>query len=109
MEPVEALRIAVRLLQTGGLVIGAIQKPTYDQETVQLEPGDVLVAYTDGVTEAFSADGEEFGEERLRAVVAGSNGLAPAELAETIVRAVREWSRNTPQHDDITLVVARVA
>jgi sigma-B regulation protein RsbU (phosphoserine phosphatase) len=106
--PVASARTAVRLLQTGGLVIGAIQKPTYEQETVQLEAGDVLVAYTDGVTEAFSADGEEFGEERLRAVVAASNGQAPAELAETIVREVRDWSRNTPQHDDITLVVARV-
>jgi sigma-B regulation protein RsbU (phosphoserine phosphatase) len=98
----------VRLLRTGGLVIGAFKGSTYEQETVQLQPGDVLVAYTDGVTEAFSAADEEFGEDRLRQVVMASAHMAPAELAEAVVGAVRDWSRSAPQHDDITLVVARV-
>jgi sigma-B regulation protein RsbU (phosphoserine phosphatase) len=103
-----AERSTVRFLKTGGLVIGAMPSPSYEQEAVQLQPGDILVAYTDGVTEAFSADGEEFGEDRLTEVVAASVELAPEDLAEAIVRAARDWSRDTPQHDDITLVVARV-
>jgi sigma-B regulation protein RsbU (phosphoserine phosphatase) len=103
-----AERSTVRFLKTGGLVIGAMPSPSYEQEAVQLQPGDILVAYTDGVTEAFSVDGEEFGEDRLTEVVAASVHLSPGELAEAIVRAARDWSRDTPQHDDITLVVARV-
>jgi sigma-B regulation protein RsbU (phosphoserine phosphatase) len=98
----------VQRLCTGGLVIGALAAVRYEQDVVQLAPGDLLVAYTDGVTEAFDAAGEEFGEERLRAVVESAAGRPAAEVAQVIVEAVRAFSIDTPQHDDITLVVARV-
>ena len=98
----------VQLLKTGGLVIGAVSGSRYETETLQLLTGDVLVAYTDGVTEAFNAADEEFGEDRLRDVVLASAHLAPAELAERVVAAVKGWVKDAPQHDDITLVVARV-
>jgi sigma-B regulation protein RsbU (phosphoserine phosphatase) len=95
-------------LCTGGLVIGAVHGATYEQECVDLVSGDVLVAYTDGVTEAFNIDGEEFGEERLRGAVLGSAHLPAAAVADCVVRSVRAWAREAPQHDDITLVVAKV-
>jgi sigma-B regulation protein RsbU (phosphoserine phosphatase) len=99
---------SVRSLSTGGMVLGALSDASYDQESVDLEPGDVLVAYTDGVTESFDAAGEEFGEERLRDVILASAHLPAAALAETVVAAARAWSVGEPQHDDLTLIVARV-
>ena len=99
---------SVRLLQTGGMVIGALADVSYDVEAVELLPGDLLVAYTDGVTEAFDPEDREFGEERLREVVLAAAHLPVATVAERIVEAVRAFVREAPQHDDITLVVARV-
>jgi sigma-B regulation protein RsbU (phosphoserine phosphatase) len=105
---VAAAPATVRRLCTGGLVIGALAAVRYEEDVVQLAPGDLLVAYTDGVTEAFDAAGEEFGEDRLRVVVESAAGRSAAEVVQLIVEAVRAFSIDTPQHDDITLVVARV-
>lgn len=98
----------VRTLSTGGMVLGALPDATYDHESVMLERGDVLVAYTDGVTESFSASGEEYGEERLRALVSGKTDLMASALAQSVVTAARQWAHGAPQHDDLTLIVARV-
>jgi len=68
----------------------------------------LLVAYTDGVTEARNADDQEFGEERLRAIVNVSADVRAQELSERIVQSVREWCGDVPPHDDLTLVVMRV-
>jgi sigma-B regulation protein RsbU (phosphoserine phosphatase) len=95
-------------LSTGGLVIGALAGVAYEQAEVVLEPGDVLVAYTDGVTEAWNAADEEFGEDRLAEVVSASAHLPAAAVADEVVRAVRSFVGPIPPHDDITLVVAKV-
>jgi sigma-B regulation protein RsbU (phosphoserine phosphatase) len=96
------------LLCTGGPVIGAFQRRAYEQEAIELESGDVLVAYTDGVTEAQNPAGEEFGETRLQQLTASLSHLPANELSDSIVSAVRDWRREAPQHDDLTLVVMRV-
>ena len=98
----------ISLLTTGGTVIGAFQSCPYEQEVVRLNAGDMVVAYTDGVTEAINASGEEFGEHRLRQLVAQSAELSAEELSAKIVEAVRHWARDTQQHDDLTLVVMKV-
>jgi sigma-B regulation protein RsbU (phosphoserine phosphatase) len=98
----------VTLLTKGGPIIGAFLESAYEQETVQLERGDLLVAYTDGVTEARNGDDQEFGEERLRAIVNVSANVRAQELSERIVQSVREWCGDVPPHDDLTLVVMRV-
>jgi sigma-B regulation protein RsbU (phosphoserine phosphatase) len=98
----------VQRLCTGGLVIGALAAVGYEQDVVKLAQGDLLVAYTDGVTEAFDANGQEFGEDRLRLAIESAGEAPAAEVAEAIVAAVRQFSVDAPQHDDITLVVARV-
>lgn len=95
-------------LTTGGPIIGTFLDMPYEQETIQAESGDVLVAFTDGVTEALSPEGIEFGEERLRSVVTQSLHLAAREVAERIIARLREWQRDAPQHDDITLIIAKV-
>jgi sigma-B regulation protein RsbU (phosphoserine phosphatase) len=98
----------VALLTTGGPIIGTFLDGPYEQESVQVESGDVLVAYTDGVTEALNPEGLEFGEERLRSVVVQSTHLPARELVEKVMAGVLEWQGEAPQHDDITLVVAKV-
>jgi sigma-B regulation protein RsbU (phosphoserine phosphatase) len=95
-------------LTTGGPVIGALANCAYEQEAIQMNSGDTLVAYTDGVTEALNADGVEFGEPRLKKILSASAHLSARELTEKIVSSVREWCGDTPQHDDLTLVVMRV-
>jgi len=72
----------------------------------QLFPGDTLALYTDGITESFSAVGEEFGEQRLRETLESHSELSAPALLEAIVHAVRSFSPHE-QHDDITLIVAK--
>ncbi len=98
----------VALLTSGGPIIGTFLDGPYEQESVRVESGDVLVAYTDGVTEALSPEGSEFGEERLRSLVVQSTHLPARGLVEKVIAAVLEWQGEAAQHDDITLVVAKV-
>ena len=95
-------------LVTGGMVIGLFEDCTYEQETIELASGDLIVAYTDGVTEATNWNFEEFSESRLRRVIASSAHLPAEELSEVIIRSVREWRANQEQHDDLTLVIMKV-
>jgi sigma-B regulation protein RsbU (phosphoserine phosphatase) len=74
---------------------------------IELRPGDLLALYTDGVTEAWSDTGEEFGEQRLVEALGPPDGASAATLIEAVVGAVSAWSGAT-QEDDLTLVVARV-
>lgn len=98
----------ITLLTKGGLIMGAFQDSAYEQETIQMETGDLLVAYTDGVTEARNLADEEFGEERLRAIIDSSAGVPAGELTERIVHGVYEWCGDVPPHDDLTLVVMKI-
>ncbi|MDX6290379.1 MAG: phosphoserine phosphatase RsbU/P [Blastocatellia bacterium] len=98
----------VSRLTVGGPIIGTFLNGPYAQGTTQLQSGDVLVVYTDGVTEALSPAGVEFGEERLRAIVIESLRLPARELAEAIIAKVLRWQARAAQHDDITLIVVKV-
>jgi phosphoserine phosphatase RsbU/P len=71
-----------------------------------IEPGDLLVIFSDGVTDAMNAAGEEFGEERLEALVRACAHLPIARLLETLLDAVREHDGEA-QYDDVTLIVGR--
>jgi phosphoserine phosphatase RsbU/P len=96
-------------LQTGGPVIGLLELCTYQQATIQLQSGDVLVAFTDGVTEALNNAGEEFGESRLEELILGNLHLSAEALKSTIISYLEQWCLNTPQHDDITVVVLKIS
>jgi sigma-B regulation protein RsbU (phosphoserine phosphatase) len=98
----------VRRLTAGGPIIGTFLNGPYEQETIKLQSGDILVVYTDGVTEALNPAGVEFGEEQLRSIVVESLRLSARESAERIIAKVLEWQGQAPQHDDITLIVANV-
>lgn len=99
---------AVVRLETGGTVVGLFTDSVYEQATLQLESGDIMVLFSDGVSEAMNEAEEEFGEERLKAVITSHLGRSAAELQDEILNAVDRFVGSAPQHDDITLVVARV-
>ncbi len=101
------LNDAVHELALDGLPLGIDADYTFTETTAQLQPGDVLILYTDGVIEAFNEQGEIFGFERLKQVLAESPLRRPRTLTRQIVRAVRAFTGPTPQSDDITLVVLR--
>ena len=76
--------------------------------TLALQSADVLVANTDGVTEAMNTAGEEFDESRLQAAVTECAALSADEIRASVVAYVRQWSEGAPQSDDLTLVVLKV-
>ena len=90
---------------TGGLVLGVMPGIDYPNHTAQLRPGDRLVLYTDGVTEAFSPADEAYGTERLIAEVKAHGDGSAAALVEHICRSVTVFAGTAPQSDDITLTV----
>ena len=101
-------RPLIRQLTTGGPIIGTFLDEPYEQETIQLQSGDVLVVYTDGVTEALNPAGVEFGEEKLRSTVIESLQFPARETAKKVIAKVLEWQGQASQHDDITLAVVKV-
>ncbi len=95
-------------LEAGGTVVGLFEHASYQQGTVQLNRGSLLVAYTDGITECENAYGEAFGEERLAAIVRQHSGKFPEALIAEIMRQVDEWTAGAEQDDDMTLLVAKL-
>jgi sigma-B regulation protein RsbU (phosphoserine phosphatase) len=94
-------------LTAGGLVLSCLEDSAYEEDDVALVPGDLLVIFSDGITEARSEDDEEFGEERLGVLLSENSGLTPAELIEKITKTVKEFAGSLPQMDDMTLVIVK--
>lgn len=95
-------------LQSGGVPVGALDESHYDSETFQLEPGDILVAYTDGLTETENPGDIAFGQERLKRLLCCCTAEQPQGILEHILRELSAHSAGRPQEDDLTLVVMRV-
>ena len=100
--------IEITELTVGGTVLGLFPGMEYDEATVPLRPGDVLVAFTDGVPEALNDRGEEFGEERVKALLRSLAGAAAADICATLGDAMRQWIGTAEQYDDLTVVVLAV-
>ena len=94
-------------LETRGIILGAIGGIPLAERAVDLAPGDVVVCFTDGVTEAQNAEGHMFGLERLRAVVTSSRHAGAQRVLTAIVAAVESFAGDTPQSDDLTVVVVK--
>jgi sigma-B regulation protein RsbU (phosphoserine phosphatase) len=93
-------------LGCGGTVVGLLENVTYDQGVEKLQSGDILIAYSDGVTEPENDFGE-FGEDRLIDVVRRHRHLPLAAISEQVMQSLRNWIGGQEQPDDITLVLAR--
>ena len=100
-------RDRVRRLDIGGTVVGLFSTIHYEQAVVELEPGDLLLAFTDGLTEPENSYGEEYGEDRLLEVARRALGSRPELLVEEIYRSVSEWTGSPELQDDMTLLVAK--
>ena len=88
--------------------MGLMPDCPYEQAEVLLAPGDSLVIYTDGISEAMNRDLEEWGEDRLKEAVQSCIGLNSEETIARIMQAADAYAAGAPQHDDMTLVVLRV-
>jgi phosphoserine phosphatase RsbU/P len=97
---------AVRRLEAGGTVVGLFDNMTYDEGAVEMHPGEIFLAYSDGVTEPENEFGE-FGEERLIDLVRANRRLPLVQISQTVTSAVDDWIGDNEQPDDITLVLAR--
>jgi sigma-B regulation protein RsbU (phosphoserine phosphatase) len=97
----------VELLRGGGPVLGILPIAPYAQESARLAPGDMLVIYSDGVTEATNKAEEEYGEERLAEVLRCRRGEPAAAIVNAVTESLSQFAAGTPQADDITLVVAK--
>lgn len=100
----------VQLLEKGGPIVGVFEQCRYDQETIELQPQDVLVLYSDGVTDAgvTPETDDAFGEERLEAVVVTHASLPANALLDKISDEVARYASGHKQFDDITLIVMKV-
>ena len=98
----------VETLEGGGMILGILPKAQYSEQRTQLNTGDVLVLFSDGVTEGVKAGtDEEFGEDRLAEAIQRSARLPANEIIESINREVAEWAAGNAPADDVTLVVVR--
>lgn len=98
-----------RRLQRGGLIMGIFDEATFNEETLQLQQDDLVVVFSDGVTEALSSDGTEFGEDRLLSCLEAQRALAPVALVQCILDTVQRFSAGVVQSDDVTVLVLHYA
>jgi sigma-B regulation protein RsbU (phosphoserine phosphatase) len=94
-------------LETGGLVLGAFVGVTYLESLVHLFPEDIVLLYTDGVTEIYNSDEEEFGAERLQNLVTENRHLAPKEITQLIKDNILQFAADQTIQDDFTVVVLK--
>jgi serine phosphatase RsbU (regulator of sigma subunit) len=98
---------AVERLTALGTVLGVLPELGYEEQRGRLEPGDILALYSDGITEATDAEGEEFGEDRLARLLVERRGESAEAVVGAIAGAVSDWCPSEVADDDITLLVVR--
>src|SRR3954462_5145769 len=97
----------IRRLDRGGVVLGLFEQAAFEEETVTLEKGDLIIAFSDGVTEAMNPDSEEFTDDRLLACANAHRGEAPQQIMNAVLADVRTFCAGATQSDDVTVVMVR--
>lgn len=100
---------AIERLSSGGLPLGINPEGTYQPDTVTLQPGDWIVIFTDGLVEAFNQRGLEYDEQRVLNVLQAGIAATPDELLRRIMNDLDAFVDDTPQHDDVTCMLLKVA
>jgi len=100
-------RLSVERLDVNGMVVGAFPVATFTESRIELRPGDLLVFFTDGVSEPENAYGEMFGEDRLAELVCRHAHLGEDQIVDAVWKGVRDWSGDGELADDMTLLLAR--
>ncbi|HXK59016.1 MAG TPA: SpoIIE family protein phosphatase [Acidobacteriota bacterium] len=99
---------SIRHLSKGGMVAGLFEDPVYDEETLELHPGDVVVYYTDGIVEAENPNGDQYGEDRLAELIIANTFLTADDLQALILDQLSCWVAGGDQRDDMTVVVVKM-
>jgi sigma-B regulation protein RsbU (phosphoserine phosphatase) len=100
--------VEITELVAGGPPLGLFPEIQCEEACLELLPGDLMVAFTDGVPEALNIEGEEFGEDRLKELLRASGDCGAEEVSLKISSEVRDWMGAAEQHDDVTIVVMKV-
>ena len=95
-------------LDAGGLVVGLLPQADYEEQSIVLNSGDLLLTYTDGISEAMTVDDQEWGEEQMLKAVLSSQGTSADEVMREVFRAADEFTAGAPQHDDMTLLIMKL-
>ena len=100
-----------RFIETRGdtFPLGILDEAEYEESQFQLQPGDKVVIYTDGIVEEMNEQEEMFGFDRLLAIVQNSKNKTAEALLQEIIERVKEFAGNADQHDDLTVIVINVA
>jgi putative ABC transport system permease protein len=108
LVPFVASAAPIEELAQGGMIIGMFAQAHYEEAEVQLWPGDVLMAFSDGVTEAHDPNDEEFGEDRLKDLLRRTAHLEINEMSSRILQELKAWMADAAQYDDLTFVLMKV-
>jgi phosphoserine phosphatase RsbU/P len=98
----------IERLESGGTVLGLFREIEYEDADLKLESGDVVVVFTDGLIEAHNPQNEEFGEERVIETLIKNRHLSATKIERRILDAVRDWTQDAEQEDDLTLVIFKL-
>jgi serine phosphatase RsbU (regulator of sigma subunit) len=98
---------SIERLDVGGLPLGIQPEAKYESATVALAPGDWLLIFTDGLVEAENSHQEEYGETRVLSTIAATAALTPSEMLKRLMTEVDQFVGQTPQHDDVTLMLLK--
>lgn len=103
----------IRQLPSGGIALGVAPGDMFsrltDVKVIQLQKGDYLVQYTDGVDEAMNAERDEYGLGRFQTCLLASAGKRPADMVQAVVKDIESFTGTLPQHDDITMIILRIS
>jgi sigma-B regulation protein RsbU (phosphoserine phosphatase) len=94
-------------LSVGGMIAGVMPSFPFEEETITFQKGELLILFSDGITEAMNSDEEEFSEKRLEEVIMNNRNEPSEKLIEVILKEVANFTGNSPQMDDMTLVVIK--
>lgn len=107
MPPVVVRGGAIDGMELGSMALGMMPDATFSEQRVALAEGDVLVVYSDGITEAMNESGDFFGDERLRAAIQGTTGQPVEAIGTEILRALQTFVGDAPPHDDVSLMLLK--
>src|SRR3954467_8521024 len=105
--PLLVTTTGIRRLETGGVVLGLFELAAFEEETVKLQPGDLIVCFSDGVTEAMNPANEEFTDDRLLACAEKHRGKNPQQVLDALLAGVQAFCAGATQSDDVTVVMVR--
>ena len=97
----------VRRLDRGGLILGLFEQATFEEEAIALQPGDRVIIFSDGVTDACDEAGNPFGDDRLLAAIETHRADGPQDLLEALAAEVRAFCGRTPANDDVTILIVQ--